>query len=761
MAAVISKNIMRSITDGISKSEEKETDKDGLAHDTAVQLNSFWAMFYAEFWRLVNYMIEHADKLFPQEMGYEWVVENGCKTRIGETVKTKDHMRFRGMVEMVWAMIDLVVDMTPCLVQPVGMQHKFYIHVQKIHTAVCLVAERVCGKDCFLGPCSEMCGGEILEKTIPLYHKVMAYRNSMKKLSGRGGAACARKREGLMYHWNMVRDMLITIRACSENALFITHIMIKVATDIEGEADLKIYDEKTYRDAQTEDPFFFGYRLREADWEGTLRECKNPFFSYIPFDYMNFVVHLASHTGCAVMEYLTPIYAYNSHFSMRKPEHQPAYDFAWSNLWGLNAGGSILEKIRFRSKGEMEKHYIALPTTFNPKETSLTTFGPLTSISMRLALNNNYHKNTLIETRTVGGSKEKVGVIASILNRKGVDDFHRAQGDREQNSFIWNWARRICVEHPGHGEQVTLMLETVIAGPTAAAINDSVLEQQLAQFSMTELLEEEEEAKKTKKKKKKTKTAKKKERRRTRDRIMRHGGAVVIQQWWRHTLRERRVRAKLARAKAELARLEELKRRTHATTRIARWARGRKRVRDLKRAACQIAATRRVHLPAVLCDIRVLAHVRRSRAVRVLQRWYRHRYALWARHRQLVVFDPVRYREYMVLQAIAALRREQYRFAMHVAGFNANVHWVYAVRDQLEWFLVTNIAKDAFLRSRMCPVTGGVAMHLVAGFPTMQNLLHNHPDPIQACFHATAVSNKLQAYFDPSGTVPMVRGINI
>ena len=180
--------------------EEHAPGMDGLAHDYAVQQNSFWAMFYAEFWHVVNFMIDKSEELFTKEMGYNWAVDDrGLKIMVGETVRKADphHARFRRMAHLVWSMVDVVVDATPCLVQPVGMQHKFYLQLQKIHAAVAITAENICSQDSFLGPCSETCGGESLGKAdgVRMHHRVTHYRRTMKPLRGRGGGACARRRK--------------------------------------------------------------------------------------------------------------------------------------------------------------------------------------------------------------------------------------------------------------------------------------------------------------------------------------------------------------------------------------------------------------------------------------------------------------------------------------------------------------------------------------------------------------------------------------
>jgi hypothetical protein len=795
-------------------------EEDGLAHDYAIQQNSFWAMFYAEYWHLVNYMIDKSDQLFPREMGYEWTRDpSGIWCMTGDVAKEGDphQVRFRQMVEMIWALLDLIVRLTPCLVQPVGMQHKFFIQVEKIHTAMTLVGERICAADCFLGPCSEMCGGELLErdKNIPMYHKVSHYRRNMKTFRARGGGACVgpKLRKGLVYHWVVIRDMIINLRHCSENAHFITSMMIKLSAAMEGEGKLEFYSDETYRAAAEEDPFFFGYRLREADWERTLRDCRSPFFSHVPFDFMDFVTNLATHTGVPVMAYLTPMYAYDRHFAIHKQESQPAFDFAWSNCFGLGDGGVFLETIRNRSKGEMEQYRMEVPANFKP--VPLNQFGPHTSTSMRLMLNNNYHKNLCRGVQ----DGVKVDMVASTLPRYGVDDFHRGQGERDCNSFLMNWASRVCREHPASAVD----LKEVLAAPTASILSKHILTHTNSLMVAKELAKEEaeeqqrkEEAKKKNKKKKKKKKKHPQPRLpfgcentlpgqpseqmwfagksfglssavdpithpdddgsgfseildlfddtstvdyappRPMSKIMRQGAAFVIQGWWRSVWTARARRRALLEA---------------AAATLQAWARRRWRVRDLKRAVCQIAEVRRWLRPVVHGDIRALGAMRQGRAARAIQRWYRHRYALWARHRQLVVFDSLHFRDYQLRLAEARLAENHRLFRDHVARFNHGylqfrhrhvepARYLAAVRDQLEWFLVTNLARDKFLQQHICPATRGAPLAVVMGFPTMTRLLHGQADPYHTCFRAAAMSQRLQIYFDPSGAVPFIRGIN-
>ena len=76
------------------------------------------------------------------------------------------------------------------------------------------------------------------------------------------------------------------------------------------------------------------------------------------------------------------------------------------------------------------------------------------------------------------------------------------------------------------------------------------------------------------------------------------------------------------------------------------------------------------------------------------------------------------------------LKTEQYNFSREVASFMADrgafareQSWRSAIRKQLEWFIVDNIARDVFMQSHRDSVTGCVAISLLLTFPTFIDLI--------------------------------------
>jgi len=323
---------------------------------------------------------------------------------------------------------------------------------------------------------------------------------------------------------------------------------------------------------------------------------------------------------------------------------------------------------------------------------------------------------------------------------------HRAHGDEEENSFMMNWTSRMARDFQGLQQ-----LEEALMAPTGKLVAEGIIRGTPHLTAQQELLHEEDQEKREeqrKRQRKKQKKIKKKKKNTTINRILQAGAAHMIQTWVRRRI------------------LPRFRRRRMCASRIQRWFHTASRVRDLKRNLCQLLVVRRQLMPCVLSDIRVLGPLRFHDTARKIQRVVRHWLRLRAKHQQIVdTWDwrlaVMHMRRKSVFDAWRQLNCMASDFNRYMNYVQGQLAWIRRLRKQMEWFMVENLANDEFLQGYVCPVTFGVPLTLIMGFPTMQTILHENviPNHVQACVQAAALSQKLQIYFDPSGTIPMIRGL--
>jgi hypothetical protein len=477
--------IKSSIYSGLNpKAEDPEEgtalNKDDLMRDYAMQQNSFWAMVFAEYWHIVNFIIDNSSTIFAAEMGYSWATrKDGGKYMVSEDPDAMDP-RFARMLAAIMHCIASISSNMQCILNPVGMQHKFYMHMLQIKNIVSHLVDCLCSPCSFLGECNPECGGEVGTPGPRVHRSVRSYVKHLRPCRGRGAAACAtlRFRSDWVHGWMTIRDMFINLQPMITNAMFITEMFMQVIQSA-GDAT-ELFDNETVQEARAEDEFYFGYRLREADMVRAAKEGRSIHSSYTPFDYIKFAFNLSGHTGCPVMNYLSPIYALYKNCTQVEGGDSiqiGAYIRAWRNTFSITHA-SVLLSIHQRSQSEWPKYREVIPDGWVPFTPGKADFGPMTSVCMRFYINNAHHKINV--SSTSGGSNTQA--ISPILPRGGVDDFHRESTNPNDNSFFLNWVAELVKVHPDtvdNSDEFFRPAEKVIVGHISATTEHTIAQRDL------------------------------------------------------------------------------------------------------------------------------------------------------------------------------------------------------------------------------------------------------------------------------------------
>jgi len=244
----------------------------------SIQQNSFWAMFYAEFHHLHNFLVDESMILFPRFMGFEWEIQGRVFPKI--VSETCTNVRFTSMVTVLHDFLDCVYDNTPCLNSPIGSQHMYPSLLQRISDNFDITLKFFCANDCFLKKCDQT------GKTKNVNRKKSA---SMKLV---------------LKSWQMLRKMIMNLHHIFSIACVVTETFSKM---LSVENMLRVYDDDILQKCKSEDPFFWGYRLRKNDIIRSIQENVPVSSVFLPFDFLQFVYQLSKRTSCAITGYL-PIF---------------------------------------------------------------------------------------------------------------------------------------------------------------------------------------------------------------------------------------------------------------------------------------------------------------------------------------------------------------------------------------------------------------------------------------------------------------------
>lgn len=245
--------------------------------------NSHWAMFYAEFYHLVNHVHSNCQSLRHTSMGYIWEF-----TLQGFGTLSTNNLVFNdAYLETVQAVMDMIVvifENTHCLMNPVGSQHCFHESNDAIDHAMKKTLNIICSEDAWLGECCPYTGiqGRCKNRDIRTHRAQSIPRNA----------------------WLHVRTMIINLYYICRTALFVTRAFTNVLLGMDEKVE--VFTEDIIREAQKEEPVMYGYKMKTGHLARALLNKTSPQAAYIPFDFEAFISSLAMKTGMPVSNY-TPI----------------------------------------------------------------------------------------------------------------------------------------------------------------------------------------------------------------------------------------------------------------------------------------------------------------------------------------------------------------------------------------------------------------------------------------------------------------------
>nr|BDC16812.1 hypothetical protein [Sicyoidochytrium minutum DNA virus] len=206
-----------------------------------IRQDSAWAMFYCEFYRLVNTMLTKAEMLFREEQGFYWGMRDGSMCLIREDLIVRDR-RFSHMHSAVVEFIDNIIACTPSILRPVGAQHMFITLVRAMHSHFVEVLNMICARGSFLGGCSKTSSDVHLEPN----------RQDREYLA-----------------WHSVRDLIINLNTLYSDALAATLTVASVVKNDyahqageRGQRSPLFFSHEDIESAKLEDPMHWGQRLR-------------------------------------------------------------------------------------------------------------------------------------------------------------------------------------------------------------------------------------------------------------------------------------------------------------------------------------------------------------------------------------------------------------------------------------------------------------------------------------------------------------------
>ena len=708
------------------------------------QENSFWAMFYAEFYFIVNFILGNGHLLFPPEKGFQWnsIGKNPDKFMTSEN-RDIPSPEFQNMANAVRNYIACIFKVTPSIISPVGKQHRFIVNLVCIHSATEMVVRMMCSKDSYLGGCNPKCGGEFTSKSKdPMVNR---YTKSAMFFGSRGGATSAsyKMRNTTTYAWMYVRDKLINLKAICDNATFVTTMFTNLACGVLG--SIVVYEPHQIDAAQEADPLFWGYKMRE--------EVINPELDNLdttPFDYMKFAIHLACHTGIKVRSYLPPIHQYNT--KLRRAFNNglviELFDKAWCNSMGLFER-SVVTDFTIRMVGEHSKY--PTPPVSDTFEYSQDTFvlSDTSAVVFRVSLNNHHHLSTTAQKLATDKFN---GDLSPDLVRNGIDDYHRNSASPHDPSLVINWTKHVFASFPELRSVLTRHLVKAAGKYIEESVSDILRSEDVCQT----LLEEEEQKREQKReeellkcfeeeKKKKKKKKKKKGVAQTKPRvveipveiptdvpekvnkmssIIREGGAIIItrnfKSWRaRHSFRKSVAAIKIQRA-------------CHAST-------SNKLLTRFKQCVFDAAMVRGIEIAI---------------AVTKVARWYKKQTERWIKGLQLVVFDNEAYTRRLADKE-AWLDYNTRQLTASIAVFNTNTAIfaldvkMHKIMAQVEHYMVRTY--DDFVNRNLCPDTYSLSVRVLAEFPILKAMTEGCN--IQIIPDACMSSMCLQVVFDSTGEV--------
>lgn len=311
--------------------------------------NAFWGIFYAEFYRMVNFILKHSPVFFPANYGFEWTTNaSGFGMMVDDSRVTSKS--FVDTWTAVVTLIDNIVNDTPCLVHPVGMQVLLVDRMRGIEKEIDRCLQIICARGSFLG---EACPdtGEAKKKR----------------------HTCKTKR-----HWNMVRDMILNLKGAHYNAALLMACLQNMRKKFMGEEGLLVFGERELEEAMDEEPLLYGYKLRAAELLRSILSDRPS--GWRPFDFYGFSANLASRTSVALIEYLPSVISLTDACDVLKlPQLIEYYRRAFMNGLGMRNKAVMLNMV-----ARMEEEIRSYPPSIKNNPDSREEFVVVSVRAMRI-----------------------------------------------------------------------------------------------------------------------------------------------------------------------------------------------------------------------------------------------------------------------------------------------------------------------------------------------------------------------------------------
>ncbi len=344
--------------------------KHELIMEFVTQQNSQWGMFYAEFYRFLNYYQKNVRLLMPNSFGFDWAVERTSKIGTLVGIEKADEMVLR-TIRVVTDLVRTVIRNTPCLLDPVGAQHLFMFPLQIIKEKFDDVVDFVTSEDFFLGSSSK--------------YGVFDIKQDMDPTTAA---------------WQGIRLMILNTSLVLNRAMSITSSFMQLLLKLQQ--GFVPFQKSQIDLARKEGGHLFGYYLRDSSVRWALQDGNgDPSVTYVPFNFHRFCVCLSYYTRVPVESYSAPMFNFYSkalelihkNLSTRVlnlswnccmlPENSPFMDTFLQRMMMEGKNKSIKAKVG--GGLHHRKEFKVDHSTFYPYNEGS---GPLVSLGLRIAMTN-------------------------------------------------------------------------------------------------------------------------------------------------------------------------------------------------------------------------------------------------------------------------------------------------------------------------------------------------------------------------------------
>lgn len=545
-----------------------------LVYVYSQQQNSYYMMFYAEFYRFVNFLSSKMCQLLPAEQGYTWGVLETDKNNetpgmwcIIDEIPTARDPAFQEMVDLVAEILDAVFENTQCLLDPAGMQHRQATYLKRMQSRFGVALTMLCSEKSFLGGCHKTYGRQKINP----------------------------KNQHKPYYpgWCDARDHLINIFLMLEQAIYVTGLFEIILA--------KAYLIRQYDDEESEllkscYPNLYGYIMRNIEVDVATNKEILLGAGYLEADFLKFTAQLAPILGVPSSNLLPPIINLRSTAAKLISAGMDAVMpiRLWEMLLGQKHVG-ILRKAMKRMQVELRERKL-VPKTLPYNRFDTDEYNQSSSMYMRILLNS---KNI--------NRKDVPNAAVRAFGNHSIRDYHRLpdpSGKKDvfqfTGTFTYSMIRHMpfslrfdsvmkkamqkssldtkaLVDHTIRqsdsikftSEKMNHVLKEIAENSFEVSVVDATAQENTARQEEEELIQRIESEEKEKQRKRCVNLKRKKKKKIQKRSSIRHNAVTKVARWWR------RINAQRTETKSLLARLaverEKHQHRIHSANKIRLW----------------------------------------------------------------------------------------------------------------------------------------------------------------------------------------------